>query len=294
MNLLLVAPLVLVAGGVFAGWFLPRLVPPALGARLLVTALVMAACGIVAALVLVVMASLSEVPQVSDAIGWCRALYPGDHGAAPWAGLLAGSLLAVAAVRAVRYVRRVRLERAPFVAVDGLEVVTTDEPIAFAVPGRPGGVVIGSELLRCLGPDERAAVLAHEHAHLRHHHHRYVHTAELCAAAFPFFTPLARDVRFATERWADESAASEIGSRRTLARAIARVALMGGGSHRRVAMAFTGRGATARVDALLHPGERQGWQVPAAVAAVMLATIVMGSSVQLHHLAAFVMHVCRL
>jgi Zn-dependent protease with chaperone function len=207
---------------------------------------------------------------------------------------LAGFLLIVAAVRTVRYRRRVRRERAPFVAVDGLEVVTTDEPIAFAVPGRPGGVVIGSELLRCLAREERAAVLAHEHAHLRHHHHRYVHTAELCAAAFPFLTPLARDVRFATERWADESAAAEIGSRRTLAKAIARVALMGGGSHRQVAMAFTGRGATARVDALLHPSEQRQWQIPAAVAAVMLATILVGSSVQLHHLAAFVMHICRL
>ena len=134
MNLVLIAPLVLVAGGVVGGWFLPRLVAPALGARLLVAALVVAAAGITAALVLVVVASVSEIPAVSDAVGWCRALYPGDHGAAPWAGLLAGLLLTVAAVRAVRYRRRVRIERAPFVAVDGLQVVATHEPIAFAVP----------------------------------------------------------------------------------------------------------------------------------------------------------------
>lgn len=294
MNLLLIAPLVLVAGGVVAGWFLPRLVAPALGARLLVAALVVAAAGITAALALVLLASVSEIPAISDAVGWCRALYPGDHGAAPWAGLLAGLLLAAAAIRAVRYGRRVQSERAPFGAVDGLEVVVTDEPIAFAVPGRPGGVVVGSELLRCLGPQERAAVLAHEQAHLRHHHHRYVHAAELCAAAFPFLTPLARDVRFATERWADESAAAEIGSRRTLAKAIARVALMGGGSNRRTAMAFTGRGATARVDALLHPGDPRRFELAMAVVIATLLATLGGASVQVHHLAVFLMHVCRL
>ena len=39
--------------------------------------------------------------------------------------------------------------------------------------------------------------------------------------------PLARQVRFNTERWADESAANEVGSRALVARAIARVALLG-------------------------------------------------------------------
>ena len=293
MNLLLVAPLLLTVGGVVAGWFLPRFVSPATCARVLTVAVVLAAASVSSALVLVGMAASSELHTVSDVLGWCRALYPGDHGAAPWAGAVAGLLLAVAMVRADRYRRRVRAEHAPFSGIDGLEVIASDEPIAFAVPGRPGGVVIGSALLRHLDPDERAAVLAHENAHLRLHHHRYVHTVEICAAAFPFLIPLARQVRFATERWADETAASDIGSRRTVARAIARVALMPRSGQLSPALSFRGRGTSARVDALLHPGDPRRVEVPAAVLAATILTTLAGSSVQVHHLAMFLVHACR-
>ena len=293
MNLLLVAPLLLTVGGIVAGWFLPRFVSPATCARVLTVAVVLAAASVGSALLLVTMAASSELHTVSDALGWCRALYPGDHGAAPWAGAVAGLLLTVAIVRATRYRRQVRAEHAPFANIDGLEVVASDEPIAFAVPGRPGGVVIGSALLGHLDPDERSAVLAHENAHLRLHHHRYVHTVELCAASFPFLVPLARQVRFATERWADESAAVEIGSRRTVARAIARVALMPRASQLSPALSFSGRGTSARVDALLHPSGPRRLELPAAVMFATITTTLAGSSVQVHHLAMFVVHACR-
>jgi len=294
MNFLLVAPLLLTVGGVVAGWFLPRFVSPATCARVLTVAVVLAAASVGSALLLVGMAASSELQSVSDAIGWCRALYPGDHGAAPWAGVVAGSLLVAALVRANRYRRRVRAEHALYATIDGLEVVASDQPIAFAVPGRPGGVVIGSALLSRLHPDERAAVLAHENAHLRLHHHRYVHTVELCARAFPFLAPLARQVRFATERWADEVAAADIGSRRTVARAIARVALMPRGGQLDSALAFSGRGTSARVVALLHPGESRRLEIPAVVAIATILATLAGSSVQVHHLAMFVAHACRL
>ncbi len=293
MNVLLVAPLLLTIGGIVAGWFLPRVVSPAIGARVLTAAVVLAAASVGSALVLVTMAASSELHTVSDALGWCRALYPGDHGAAPWAGAVSAALLLAATVRAVRYRRRVRAELAPFADIDGIEVVASDDPIAFAVPGRPGGVVIGSALLCQLEPNERSAVLAHENAHLRLHHHRYVHTVEMCAAAFPFLIPLARQVRFATERWADEAAAAEVGSRRTVARAIARVALMHRPSQIAPSLAFSGRGTSARVDALLHPDDAQRLEVPVAATAATLLTALAGSSVQVHHLAMFLVHACR-
>lgn len=293
MNLLLVAPLLLTLGGIAAGWFLPRFVSPATCARVLTVAVVLAAASATSALLLVTMAASSELHTVSDALGWCRALYPGDHGAAPWAGAIAATLLGCAGVRALRYRRKVRAEHAPFADIDGLEVIASDEPIAFAVPGRPGGVVIGSALISHLDPDERTAVLAHENAHLRLHHHRYVHTVELCAAAFPFLVPLARQVRFATERWADEAAADVIGSRRTLARAIARVALMPRDGHLSPALAFSGRGTSARVDALLHPGDPRRFELPAAVMFATVLTTLAGSSAQVHHLAMFLVHACR-
>lgn len=293
MNLLLVAPLLLTLGGIVAGWFLPRFVSPATCARVLTAAVVLATASVGSALVLVTLAASSELHTVSDALGWCRALYPGDHGAAPWAGAIAGALLVAATVRAVRYRRQVRAEHAPFAGIDGLEVIASDDPIAFAVPGRPGGVVIGSALLGHLDPDERSAVLAHENAHLRLHHHRYVHTVELCAAAFPFLLPLAHQVRFATERWADERAAAEVGSRRTVARAIARVALMPRGTHVAPSLAFSGRSTSARVDALLHPDDPRRVEVPAAVTVATVVTMLAGSSVQVHHLAMFLVHACR-
>lgn len=293
MNVLLVAPLLLTIGGIVAGWFLPRVVSPAIGARVLTAAVVLAAASVGSALVLVTMAASSELHTVSDALGWCRALYPGDHGAAPWAGAVSAALLLAATVRAVRYRRRVRAELAPFADIDGIEVVASDDPIAFAVPGRPGGVVIGSALLCQLEPNERSAVLAHENAHLRLHHHRYVHTVEMCAAAFPFLIPLARQVRFATERWADEAAAAEVGSRRTVARAIARVALMHRPSQIAPSLAFSGRGTSARVDALLLPDDAQRLEVPVAATAATLLTALAGSSVQVHHLAMFLVHACR-
>lgn len=293
MNVLLVAPLLLTFGGIVAGWFLPRVVSPEAGARVLTAAVVLAAASVASALTLVTMAASSELHTVSDALGWCRALYPGDHGAAPWAGAVSAALLGAATFRAVRYRRRVRTELAPFADIDGIEVVASDDPIAFAVPGRPGGVVIGSSLLCQLDPNERSAVLAHENAHLRLHHHRYVHTVEMCAAAFPFLIPLARQVRFATERWADEAAADEVGSRRTVARAIARVALMHRGSQLAPSLAFSGRGTSARVDALLHPDDPYRVEVPVAATVATLLTALAGSSVQVHHLAMFLVHACR-
>lgn len=292
MNPLLVAPLLLTLGGVVAGWFLPRLVSPATCARVLTAAVVVTAGGVVSGLVLVGMAASSELHVVSDAIGWCRALYPGDHGAAPWAGMVALGLLVVAGARGLRYARKVQSEHAPYKSIDGLEVVNTSEPIAFAVPGRPGGVVMGSELLHALDVDERSAVLAHENAHLRHHHHRYVHTVELCAAAFPFLVPLARQVRFATERWADESAAAEIGSRRTVARAIARVALMPHPHNLSPALAFSGRGTSSRVEALLHPIAPQRFELAMVASMGTIIATIVGSSVQVHHLALFLVHAC--
>jgi Zn-dependent protease with chaperone function len=255
MKLFLVAPLLLIVGGLVAG------------------------CA-------------SELHAVSDALGWCRALYAGDHGAEPWAGAIASALLVASAAQAVRYRRRVRAELAPFAGIDGLEVIASDDPVAFAVPGRPGGVVIGSVLLGHLDPDERSAVLAHENAHLRLQHHRHVHTVELCAAAFPFLLPLARQVRFATERWADESAAMEVGSRQIVARAIARVALMPHSAQVNPSLAFSGRGTSARVGALLHPDDPRRIEIPVVVTVATMLTMLAGSSVQVHHLAMFLVHAC--
>ncbi|WP_208028101.1 M56 family metallopeptidase [Rhabdothermincola sediminis] len=293
MNVLLVAPLLLVVAGVAAGWFLPRVTSPASSVRVLTVATVVAAAGVAAALALVVLAGASELHDVSSWLGWCDALYPGDHGAAPWAGALAAALLVVAARRARRYLSRSRAEMAAFAAVEGVEVIAAAGAVAFAVPGSPGGVILGDELVRTLSRDERQAVIAHEHAHLDHGHHRYVHAVETCAAAFPFLVPLARQVRFNTERWADETAASAVGSRTLVARAIARVALLGAPSPAPGVLGFRSLSAAARVEALLRPSTPVRLTLPAAASTMTIVTTLAGSSVQLHHLVFFLDHACR-
>ncbi len=291
MNALLVAPLLLIVVGSLAGWFLPRLAGPATCVRVLAAATVAAAGGVTAALVLVTLAAASEVHSVSDLIGWCQALYPGDHGAAPWAGTVAFFALTHATTVAVRYARRTRRELASFGPVDGVQIVQAAGPVAFAVPGRPGGVIMGDQLLRSLDSNERRVVLAHEQAHLDLKHHRYVHAAEMCAAAFPFLLPIARQVRYNSERWADESAAQIVGSRELVAKVIAKVALLGSAAPS-ATLAFGCLGTVDRVHAMLNPRSSRIPELAAVASALTILITLAGSSVQVHHLATFVVHAC--
>lgn len=86
-------------------------------------------------------------------------------------------------------------------------------PVAYSVGGRRGTVVATSGVRR-LGASERAAVLAHERAHLRGRHHLLVLTADILAAALPF-VPLCRrapgNVRVLVELAADDAAARRHG-----------------------------------------------------------------------------------
>lgn len=291
MNVFVMAPLTLVIVGVIAGSFLPCHLNPRRATQALTAAVVLAAVAMVTALAQVTLAGLSEIPAVAHAIGWCSALYGGAHGASPIFGLVAGAFLLAVAAGAGRYALRVRSEMAVFSNVAGVEVIDMEGPVAFAVPGRPGGVVIGAGLLRDLDADERAAVLAHESAHLRFHHHRYVRVADFCAAGIPFLRPLARQVRFMTERWADEVAADRVGSRELVATTIARVALMRPASVAPLALGFGGRGIVARVDALMNPTSTS-FVIGAFAATGVVALVALSSGLQVHHLAQFFAHVC--
>jgi hypothetical protein len=290
MRPLVLAPVAIALVGLAAGWFLPASLSPRRATQVLTGCIALVTAAVAAALVQVSVAGASEIPVVADAVGWCRALYAGHHGATPMVGALATSALAGATTGAVRHLRRRRSEMRSFAAVDGIEVVDAPGPVAFAVPGRPGGVVLGADLLQSLDPPGRAAVLAHENAHLRHHHHRYVGVADVCAAALPPLRPLADQVRFMTERWADEVAAEHIGSRQVLAETIARVALMAP-SGPRVGLPFGGRRTLARVEALLEPPLRPATRAATCGVGVVLV-VASGAGVQLHHLAEFFAHVC--
>jgi beta-lactamase regulating signal transducer with metallopeptidase domain len=111
-------------------------------------------------------------------------------------------------------------------AVSNLVVVDALEPVACAVAGAGGRIVVSTAMLRALASDDRRVLLAHEGAHLHHRHHLYVAISDIAAAANPLLRPIARAVRRGVERWADEVAAAEVGDRRVAARSVANAALV--------------------------------------------------------------------
>jgi hypothetical protein len=137
--------------------------------------------------------------------------------------LLVGLLVRMI-VRAVRLCRAVRQAREVCRGYSTeLVVLPLGTAEAYAVPGRPGRVVVSQALLRMLEAGETAAVLAHERAHLRCHHHLHTVTASVAAAANPCLGAVPAAIGLAVERWADEEAARTCG-RAATATALSKVA----------------------------------------------------------------------
>ena len=100
-----------------------------------------------------------------------------------------------------------------------------DAADAYPLPGWPCRIVITSGMLRVLSGPERQVLLAHERAHAGGSHYLFTSAARLAAAANPLLRPVAAEVGYTVERWADECAATATGDRPLTARAIARAAL---------------------------------------------------------------------
>jgi hypothetical protein len=144
--------------------------------------------------------------------------------------------------------------------------------------------VVSGRLLDALNDRGRAALLAHEHAHLAGRHHLFTTVAHLAAAANPLLLPVARAVDYTVERWADERAAAITGDRRLVASTIGQVALLTtapGPARLRATLAITGaRGRSVslawagpvprRVAALLAPPPRRQLTLLAIVAILIL------------------------
>jgi Zn-dependent protease with chaperone function len=108
-------------------------------------------------------------------------------------------------------------------------VLAADRPVAYALGGRAERVVVSQGLLALLDHQERDAVVAHEQAHVRLHHHRLLCFAQVVAAALGKAAPAAGRAHASLEREleaiADEAAARTVGDRRVVARALAKAAL---------------------------------------------------------------------
>lgn len=197
------------------------------------------------------------------------------------------ALLAVAAACGATLWRHWRVRRAAHRALAGLPdrevaVLPGEEPYAYALPGGARDrIVVTAALLHRLEPAERRALFAHERAHLSARHHRVLLVVRLAALANPFLHPLRAAVSYTTERWADEEAAETVGSRRTVARAIGKAALVAGGAPVPTLAGLAVPGPVPRrVAALLAPApSARTW--PSAFTAVGMAawTAAVGTAV---------------
>jgi hypothetical protein len=232
MHVAIYLPLVIpVLAAVAARGLADRLPPAAASWLLAVTALALALASS-AVLGLLALSALIRVPVI-DAVGHLSrsVVTRGDEVSVPVA-VAGGALLAAAATA----VGKVTWRRAKAIArahrhASGLpgagEVVVTEDSAAdaYTVPGWPCRIVITQGMLRALSAAERGVLLAHERTHARNLHYLFTMAARLAAAANPLLHPVAAEVGYAVERWADERAAAETGDRALTARAIARAAL---------------------------------------------------------------------
>ena len=198
-----------------------------MGTWLLSVGGLLAAAGSSASLTLLGFTLVGQSPLLAERGRWSDAtLRQADPVAAPVA-IAALVLLLVLAVRfGAATIRRLTALREAYrlaasLPASGGELAVIDHPgcEAYAVPGRPGRIVVSSGLLRSLDAAERRAVLAHERAHLTARHHLHHTIAHLAAAANPLLYRLPAAVALSTERWADERAAA-VSRRGTVADAI--------------------------------------------------------------------------
>ncbi len=291
MSLALVLPgLLAVAIGVGAG-LVPWPVKPVVAVRLLTATAAITATTVLVIVTTPALGFLSRLEVVRSIVELCPVL-PVHHQVGFATGIPAVVALGFMAVR----IRRVLSQRRRAMAgTDGerISVIESPEPFAYAAPGSPGCIVVSTGLLALLEPRERQVLFAHERAHLSQQHHRYLLVGALSTAVLPFLAPLVTQLRLATERCADEAAVEAMGGdREIVASAIARAAL-GTSIHSGLVAAFGGGSVPRRVNALVGSPVSTPVIAVGVVAGFLTMTAAVGAmSVQLHHFAQLVDHIC--
>lgn len=277
-------PLVMsVLFGLFAPWLCRRL-PPARATWLLTLGSVILACSTAVALGLLALTFLGQLPDVAAIGHWTAAAlrrHDPVHRSVAVAALitipvLTALVVRAAARRAAAIVDAYRTCRR--LPDQGTSLVVLPDPdiAAYAVPGRPGRIVVSRGLLSALPPAHRRVVLAHEQAHLDRHHYRHLAVIAIATALNPALFRLPAAAVYSTERWADEVAARDSGDRVVTAAALARTRLLGGGRAVRpgCALAAAANQVTARVQALLaDPPRARPLLTIVALAIIVMACI---------------------
>lgn len=294
MPLTFAVPFLVAMAAAAAAAVAQRRLRPDIATRTLAVACVAAAAAWLWALLAVALGALGEVMSVDRWLSWCPNFYLAHGRVAMIVGVPAGILFGSSLTALIRGAWKAVADhrRLPSCDREGVLVLECEEPTAFAVPGRRGGIVVSQGMINALDDSERSVVWAHERAHLRNHHHWYLGAVELSSAVLPALRPFARQVRFGTERWADEDSVRSTGDRLLVARAIAKAALASN-DHRHPQMAMAASAVPARIEALINP-KQNVFSTPTsfAVAASILVLTIGGSTVQLHHLVTLLEHVC--
>jgi len=206
--------------------------PPAAASWLLTASALGLALASSVVLGLLALSALIRLPVIDAAGHLSRPVVrSADVISVPVAVVAGGVLAAVAAAASRALWRRGAAIAAAYRRARALpgagEVVVTEDAAAdaYTIPGLPCRIVITQGMLRALPGTEREVLLAHEQAHARNSHYLFTSVARLAAAANPLLRPVAGEVGYSVERWADEHAAGTTGDRQLAARAIARAAL---------------------------------------------------------------------
>lgn len=225
-----------------------RRLPPRLAARFVTIALVLVVLAAVPTALVVALAFLAHAPLIGFGFKWCAQAI-GLHSSVPvWLGVPVLAMIAAGTVRIFRLIRQHRTFRLD--ESRPIHIAHSHKPYAVTLPGRAGQIVISTAMVDLLDDAEQQVVVAHEQAHARYRHDRYLLTAELAAAALPPLRALAKRVSYSIERWADEAAAAVCGDRKLVAITLGKVALQ---ANPPTIAGFSGLGVASRMGALLKP-----------------------------------------
>jgi Zn-dependent protease with chaperone function len=280
-------PLVVALAIVVLATSVHRRLPPRLAARFVVVALVVVALAAIPTTLVIAVAFLAHAPVVGIGFEWCAQAI-GLHGSMPaWIGVPAVALVLIGTVRTVRLLhqhRQLRVDDA-----HPVHIAHSHSPYAVTLPGSAGQIVISTAMVELLDEAEQRIVVAHERAHARYRHDRYLLVSELVAAALPPLRALSKRVSYSIERWADEAAAKVCGDRQLVAITLGRVALQAGPP---TVAGFAGLGVASRMNALLQPPV----QLPGRRAVLLLwssLAVTAGLGLyQLHHLERLLTALC--
>ena len=222
-------PIIVVCVLALVGPIVSRKLAPSASTRFLSALAAVSAAATIGTLVLLTAGGMVKILPLLG-IGADREQLVAARDGVPWpVGAVAAVLLALIAVRLCRAVVNERRTLKALKALveesgEGLLVLDGSQPYAYAVPIGTGTVIVSTAMLNTLTNPERRALLAHEQAHLTHHHYRYQLIAITAFAINPLLGRIRQELKLQTERWADESAAKQA-TRPVTARSLARAAL---------------------------------------------------------------------